>query len=289
MKKIFNILIRICVALRLITILFFIGHVVNTIIVRPLKWVLAIIGRVTEIIFKNPLYSLIVFMLFYFALFSWQMAIALVISVLVHESGHISALKKLKLKHSKVVFVPMVGAMIGLEDEYITSRKKEATMAIMGPLFGTALALMMTGIWLIMPNAVIILTVFISSIMNLFNLVPIGDMDGGRVLRSIIMSVNEKIGLYFCIALSLVLLCGIGIYLQWYVSLVIFFLAVAPMLILYLADKPAGTEKLEKKQVIIFSAAYIVLAITLFVLLAYSIEIINNSNELTELIKFRFE
>lgn len=114
----------------------------------------------------------------------WQFAAGFVLLILVHELGHLVAARHFGLKVGAPVFIPFMGAFIALK-EAPRNAWVEAVVGIGGPLFGTMgagvclllhaatgapfwSALAYTGFWL-----------------NLFNLAPVGFLDGGRIVTAL--------------------------------------------------------------------------------------------------------
>jgi Zn-dependent protease len=118
----------------------------------------------------------------YWAALGWKFAAGLVASVYVHEIGHVSALHRLGIPASAPMFIPGVGAFVRLE-QYPADAREDARVGLAGPLWGlaaagaAALAYLLTGapIW----GAIARFGAWI----NLFNLLPVWQLDGGRGFR----------------------------------------------------------------------------------------------------------
>lgn len=107
------------------------------------------------------------------------LAIGFLVMLFIHEMGHYLAAKQLGLPVSPPIFTP-VGAMI-LMPTLPKSAKEEAYIAIAGPTLGTlgALAGFILGIVLGVQD--LILVSKLAFMLNLFNLIPLAPMDGGRI------------------------------------------------------------------------------------------------------------
>lgn len=139
----------------------------------------------------------------YAYLFTWQFAIMLVILLFVHESGHIWAMKRCGMKTKGIYLLPFFGA-VAVADDMFKSRKDEAYIAIMGPIWGFGISLATVGIYFITNDALFAAAAGWMALINLFNLLPISPLDGGRIVKSITFSLHTKIGFIF-LAIGLVI------------------------------------------------------------------------------------
>jgi Zn-dependent protease len=135
----------------------------------------------------------------YGVLFSWQFAAVLITSLFVHECGHIWAMKRHGLRTKGVYFIPLLGAAAVSEDAF-PSRKAEVEIALMGPLWGFGLALATYALYLATGSVLIASLAGWMAMLNLFNLLPINPLDGGRVMKSIAYSIHSKLGFWFLTA-----------------------------------------------------------------------------------------
>ncbi len=119
----------------------------------------------------------------YALLFGWRFAIGFVLLILVHELGHYVEAKRQGLSPSLPVFVPFLGAYVALKGQPFDPWRN-ALVSIAGPIAGglAALACLLygeaTGSDLMRALA------YAGFFLNLINLVPIGILDGGHILRS---------------------------------------------------------------------------------------------------------
>lgn len=119
----------------------------------------------------------------YALLFGWRFAIGFVLLILVHELGHYVEAKRQGLSPSLPVFVPFLGAYVALKGQPFDPWRN-ALVSIAGPIAGglAALACLLygeaTGSDLMRALA------YAGFFLNLINLVPVGILDGGHILRS---------------------------------------------------------------------------------------------------------
>src|SRR6516225_3316319 len=120
----------------------------------------------------------------YMQLWGWQFALGFVLLLLVHETGHLLAAKKLGLNVGAPVFIPFMGAFIALK-EAPRNAWIEAQVGIGGPMLGTLGAAICELIYLATANPLFRGLAYTGFFLNLFNLSPIGFLDGGRIVTAL--------------------------------------------------------------------------------------------------------
>ncbi|HSX33736.1 MAG TPA: site-2 protease family protein [Candidatus Saccharimonadales bacterium] len=130
----------------------------------------------------------------YAILFTWQFAVVLVAMLIAHEYGHLLLMKRFGMKTKGLYLIPFVGAAAVAEENF-PSRKAEAVTAIAGPLVGTGFALVFAGAYALTGNAYCAAIASMTALINLFNLLPTTPLDGGRIMKSVAMSIGSRIGL----------------------------------------------------------------------------------------------
>jgi Zn-dependent protease len=126
-----------------------------------------------------------IFMIWVYAMF-WGVwfAVGFVLLIFVHECGHLIAAKRIGLKVGAPVFIPFMGALIALK-EAPRNAWIEAQVGIGGPMLGTVgaavceLIYLATGYWMFRSLA------YTGFFLNLFNLAPVGPLDGGRIVTAL--------------------------------------------------------------------------------------------------------
>lgn len=116
--------------------------------------------------------------------YGWWYAAGFVLLIFVHECGHLLAAKRLGLKVGAPVFIPFMGAFIALK-EAPRNAWIEAQVGIGGPLLGTLGAIACDGVYAVTGNPLFRALAYIGFLLNLFNLAPIGVLDGGRVVTAL--------------------------------------------------------------------------------------------------------
>jgi Zn-dependent protease len=111
-------------------------------------------------------------------------AVGFVLLIFIHECGHLLAAKRIGLKVGAPVFIPFMGALIALK-EAPPNAWIEAQVGIGGPLFGSLGAAVCEVIYLITGNPMFRALAYTGFFLNLFNLTPVGFLDGGRIVQAL--------------------------------------------------------------------------------------------------------
>jgi Zn-dependent protease len=135
----------------------------------------------------------------YAFLFTWQFAVIIVGMLVIHEYGHLRCMKHYGMKTRGIYLIPLLGAAAVAEDNF-PSRRAEATIALAGPLTGAALAAATGLVYFATRNGAFAAAAAWMALINLFNLLPVVPLDGGRVAKSITCSVGSRTGLAAVIA-----------------------------------------------------------------------------------------
>ncbi len=134
--------------------------------------------------FKGTLITMAISVVVYSLFFGPVFAIGFVLLLLVHEMGHYVVARRMGQRVGAPVFIPLLGALINMRQQP-RSVSEEATMALAGPLVGTAAS------WACLVPALLLHQEFwaalgyLGCLINLFNLIPATPLDGGRVSAAI--------------------------------------------------------------------------------------------------------
>ena len=135
----------------------------------------------------GTLVSFLVSVVIFIGLFGWQFGIGALLLIAVHESGHMLFAKIEGLKVSAPIFLGPFGALVttkGFRDP-----RQEAVVAIGGPVVGTAAALLCFLFALAQPagttHYLFLALAYFGCLVNLFNMIPLSPLDGGRVAGAV--------------------------------------------------------------------------------------------------------
>ena len=129
----------------------------------------------------------------------------LVLVLLVHEFGHFSQMKRFNYENVRMLFIPLMGAFFqGSKDRY--SQKESLLVVIFGPFPGIILGsvgLYLSGVyqwdWLLLLS-------FIFIFVNAINLLPIDPLDGGQILKLLVIRQRDLYLMIFALISSLALI-----------------------------------------------------------------------------------
>ncbi|MGB6943909.1 MAG: site-2 protease family protein [Bryobacteraceae bacterium] len=132
----------------------------------------------------STLVSMLAFFAVYWSLFGWRFALGFVICIYIHEMGHVMALRKYNIAASAPMFIPFFGAFVRMK-QYPGNVGEDARVGLAGPIWGLGsavaawLAAITTGlpVWYAIANT--------AAWLNLFNLIPIWQLDGGGGFRAL--------------------------------------------------------------------------------------------------------
>jgi Zn-dependent protease len=131
----------------------------------------------------------------YAYLTTWEFAIVMIVGLFIHEYGHVWAMRKFGLKVRGMYFIPFVGA-VAVPDEMFKRGWQEAVIALMGPTFGLTVTGLSYAAYLATHQPFIAAVTSWLAMVNLFNLLPVTPLDGGRVATSLVLSIpNRMMGL----------------------------------------------------------------------------------------------
>jgi len=179
------------------------------------------------VLLKLKVLTTVLSMLVSVAAYAWiwglPFAIGFVLLIFVHELGHVIELRRQGVPASAPLFIPFLGAVIGMK-ELPDDAWKEARVALAGPILGSVgaaacwVAAEVTGSELLMGLA------FVGFFLNLFNLIPIVPLDGGRAAGALhpvlwFVGLLMMVGLVVLnpnpLLLIIVLLGGLDLWRRW--------------------------------------------------------------------------
>ena len=119
----------------------------------------------------------------YALLWGWRFAVGFVLLILAHELGHYVEAKRRGLDPALPVFIPFLGAYVAIKDARM-GPWPHAMISLAGPFAGGIAA---AGVWAAgdaMDSDLLRALAYTGFLLNLFNLIPIGFLDGGQLMRS---------------------------------------------------------------------------------------------------------
>ncbi|MCP8968686.1 site-2 protease family protein [Ectobacillus ponti] len=153
---------------------------IGVFLLSKLKWVLGIV----KLAKFSTAFSMLLSLGAYAAVYGWKFGVALVYLLFVHEMGHVWAARRLRLPTSPALFLPFVGAVVGLK-QMPKNARDEAFLAYMGPLFGLLSFLPAIPLYIWTGEPFWALVIVLGGSINFFNLIPVSPLDGGRIAGAI--------------------------------------------------------------------------------------------------------
>ena len=166
-------------------------------------------------------------MLVSIAAYTWiwglPFAIGFVALIFIHEIGHVIELRRQGVPASAPLFIPFLGAVIGMK-ELPDDAWKEARVALAGPILGSVGA---AALWIAgeaSGSELLVALAFVGFFLNLFNLIPIVPLDGGRAVAALhpaiwfvglLMMVGLVVVSFNPLLLLIVVIGGLDLWRRW--------------------------------------------------------------------------
>jgi Zn-dependent protease len=116
--------------------------------------------------------------------FGWKFAVGLIASIYVHEMGHVERLRHYGIPATAPMFIPGFGAFVRLKQRPMSVRE-DASIGLAGPLWGAAAALVFLLVGRYGGSKLAMAIAHVGAWINLFNLVPVWQLDGGRAFNAL--------------------------------------------------------------------------------------------------------
>jgi Zn-dependent protease len=120
----------------------------------------------------------------YSLIWGWSFAAGFVILLLVHEMGHVIQLRREGIEASAPMFIPFMGAFVAAKSMG-DDAGAEARVGLAGPVLGSIACLVPLAIWQATGNEFWQALAFVGFFLNLFNLLPVLPLDGGRAMAAL--------------------------------------------------------------------------------------------------------
>ena len=127
--------------------------------------------------------SMLVSVAAYALIWGWSFAAGFVALLFVHEMGHVIQMKREGVKVSGMLFVPFLGAAVGARSMG-GNALAEARIGLAGPVLGTLATAALIPIAEAQDSDFLRALAFTGFFLNLFNLVPVVPLDGGRAMAA---------------------------------------------------------------------------------------------------------
>jgi Zn-dependent protease len=157
--------------------------IVGALIVKlaaKLKFILLLLPKIKLLTTSGTmLVSIAAYSLFW----GWKFAVGFVALIFIHEMGHVIQLRREGIKASAPMFIPFLGAVVAMK-EMPRNALMEARVGLAGPVLGSLAAAALIPIWAITGDQYWEALAFVGLFLNLFNLLPVVPLDGGRAMAA---------------------------------------------------------------------------------------------------------
>lgn len=207
----------------------------------------------------------------YSYLFTWEFALGIMWTIGVHEMGHVWAMRKTGMPTPGFYFIPLFGgAAIGeraqheWQDVYITA---------MGPTWGILSAIPPLILYIMTQEPLWAALIGFIGLVNLFNLLPIYPLDGGRMSRSLLISAVPSAQILFLL-LTGGLVIALAYYLNIFLVALLFGLGIFEV---YMESRQIEEGKLRRKPPlnrdgIIITGGWYLGLICIFIFMIYAVK-----------------
>jgi Zn-dependent protease len=167
--------------------------------------------------------SMLVSVAAYALIWGWKFAVGFVLLLFVHELGHVIQLRREGIKASAPMFIPFLGAFVAMK-ELPKDAAAEARVGLAGPVLGSLACLVPIALYEVTGNTLFQALAFTGFFLNLFNLLPVLPLDGGRAMAALspwlwVLGFAGLVALVFVfpnpIILLIALLGGYETYRRW--------------------------------------------------------------------------
>jgi Zn-dependent protease len=169
---------------------------VALILVSKLKFLLLGLTKASTFV------SMFAFFGVYWSIYGWPLALGLVLSIYIHEMGHVAMLRRFGIDAGAPMFIPGVGAFVMLK-QHIDDPLTDAKIGLAGPVWGLGAGLAAFGVYAVTGVRIWLAIAQLTGFINLFNLIPVWQLDGSRGIHA--LARRERWALVAAIAVALML------------------------------------------------------------------------------------
>jgi Zn-dependent protease len=149
--------------------------------VAKLKAILVLLPKIKVLTTSG---SMLVSVAAYSLIWGWKFAIGFVVLLFVHEMGHVLALRREGVQASAPLFIPFLGALVWAKS-LGGNAVAEARVGLAGPVLGTIGAAACLPVAWVTGADLWTALAFTGFFLNLFNLLPVTPLDGGRAMAAL--------------------------------------------------------------------------------------------------------
>ena len=167
--------------------------------------VVALLGKLKFLLLgltkASTFISMFAFFCVYWSIYGRPLALGLVLSIYIHEMGHVAMLRRFGISAGAPMFIPGVGAVVMLK-QHIGNPLTDAKVGLAGPVWGLGAALAALCLYVATRAPIWMAIAQLTGFLNLFNLIPVWQLDGSRGLH--VLARWERWALVIAIAIALI-------------------------------------------------------------------------------------
>ena len=133
---------------------------------------------------SSTLFSMLLSVGVYWTVWGWRFALGIVLAIYVHEMGHVITLSRYGFKASAPTFIPGLGAFIRMKQRPVNPHE-DAAVGLAGPIYGMLASAAAYALFRATDQPIFGAIAQFNAWINLFNLIPIGPLDGGRAFGAL--------------------------------------------------------------------------------------------------------
>ena len=149
-----------------------------------LKWGKALVLLLPKAKILTTSATMLVSIAAYALIWGWKFAVGFVLLLFVHEMGHVIQLRREGIEASAPMFIPFLGAAV-MAKSLGDDATAEARVGLAGPILGTLGCLVLLPLALGGGDDFWNALIFTGLFLNLFNLLPVVPLDGGRAMAAL--------------------------------------------------------------------------------------------------------
>jgi Zn-dependent protease len=154
---------------------------VALLLVTKLKFLLLGLTKISTFVSMFAFYGV------YWSIYGWPLALGLVLSIYIHEMGHVAMLRRLGIAAGAPLFIPGMGAVVMLK-QHVTDPLTDAKIGLAGPVWGLGAGLAALAVYLVTGGMIWFAIAQLTGFINLFNLIPVWQLDGSRGMHALARS-----------------------------------------------------------------------------------------------------
>lgn len=160
----------------------------------------------------------------YSLIFTFNLGLILIFSIMVHEYGHYYWMGQEGIAKKDMVMIPLVGALARSYEPW-PNRGAEGKIGLAGPILGIIPNVIFCGLFFLTDNPMWAASVVLSAYINLFNLIPVFPLDGGRIFNALLVSLSKKLQWFTFVWTGLFVLTLALVLHYWLIAIIIGYIA----------------------------------------------------------------